>query len=250
MDLLTPRMLEAIDDPAAAVGFLAAAVVGVASSFHCFLMCGPLACAGLAPRAAPPSDRVALPRADAPPRPGRWAPIAAYQLVRLSAYALLGGLLGASGDAIARTLALSIRPWLPWVMVAMLVAAALDLGRHLPAIPGLRRLSARLGRSSARLSPVARSAAIGAFTPLLPCGLVYAVMTAALLAGSLGGGALVGAGFALGSAPALLAAQAGVGLWRRMPRPAAVALRRGIPMIAALGIAWRAIRLGSGGACH
>lgn len=236
MDLLGPDILEAIDNPAAAVGFVAAAVVGIASSLHCFFMCGPLACAGLATRGA---------------RERRWAAIAAYQAARFFSYTLVGALLGALGGTVATALTLRIRPWLPWVMVAVLVATALDLGRHLPAVPGLGRLSAKMGRLSAGLSPVWRSAAIGAFTPLLPCGLLYGILAAALLAGSFGGGALVTAGFALGSAPALLGAQAGAGLWRRLPRPAALAMQRGIPLLAAGIIAWRMVRMQSGDvSCH
>ncbi len=235
MDLLSPEMLEAIDNPAAAVGFVAAAAVGVASSLHCFLMCGPLACANLATRGAQ----------------SRWAAIGANQGGRFAAYTIVCGLLGALGGTLASTLTLSVRPWLPWVMVAMLVATALDLGKHLPAIPGLRRLSGKLGRASAKLSPVWRSGAIGALTPLLPCGLLYGVLAAALLAGSFGGGALVTAGFALGSAPALLGAQAGSALWRKMPRAAALVLQRGMPLAAAAVIAWRMVKMQTGDvSCH
>jgi len=237
MEPFGPEILEAIDNPAAAVGFFAAAVVGLASSLHCFLMCGPLACAGLATRGARQEER--------------WAAIGAYQGGRIASYTIVGGWLGGLGSVVATTLTLSVRPWLPWVMVAVLVAAALDVGRHLPALPGLRRLSARLGRASARLSPVARSGAIGALTPLLPCGLLYGVLTASLLAGSVAGGALVTAGFALGSAPALLGSQLGAGLWRRLPRPAALALQRGMPLLAAGIIAWRMIGMYNGEvACH
>ena len=238
MDVFGPEILEALDNPAAAVGFLAAAVVGVASSLHCFLMCGPLACAGLATRGA---NR----------RQDRWAAIGAYQGGRIAGYTIMGALLGGVGSAVASTLTLSVRPWLPWVMVAVLIATALDVGRHLPALPGLRRLSSRLGRMSAKLSPVARSGAIGAFTPLLPCGLLYGVLTAALLAGSVTGGAFVTAGFALGSGPALLGSQLGAGLWRRMPRPAALVLQRGMPLLAAGIIAWRMVGMHGGDvSCH
>ncbi len=234
MQLLSPEILAAIDNPTAVVGFFAAAIVGLASSLHCFLMCGPLACAGLATRGAEQ----------------RWKAIGAYQGGRLAAYTIVGGLLGALGGTVASTLTLQVRPWLPWVMAVVLVATALDLGKKLPAIPGLRRLSSKLGRASAKLSPTWRSGAIGALTPLLPCGLLYGILAAALLAGSGAGGALVTAGFALGSAPALLGAQAGASLWRKMPRFAAVALQRGVPLVAAAGIVWRTVQLQSGASCH
>lgn len=235
MDLLTPEILEAIDNPAAAVGFFAAAVVGVASSLHCFMMCGPLACAGFASRG---------------PRRRRDA-IAAYQFGRLAGYALMGGLLGALGGGLASALTVSIRPWLPWVMVVVLVATAFDVGKRLPAIPGMARISSRLARASARLSPVARSGAIGALTPLLPCGLLYGILAAALLSGSFGGGLLVALGFALGSAPSLLGAQLGFGLWSRLPRRVGLVLQRGTPLAAAAIIAWKAVGMASGDpVCH
>lgn len=236
MSLFSPEIAEALHNPAAVVGFVAAVVVGLASSLHCFLMCGPLSCAALVGRTVS--------------RPDRWKAIGAYQGGRLAAYTAVGGLLGAVGGAAASALTLQVRPWLPWVMAAVLVATALDLGKKLPAIPGLRRLSSVLGRASARLSPVARSGAIGALTPLLPCGLLYGILAASLLAGSAGGGALVTFGFALGSAPALLLAQSQAGLLRKLPRGAAQIVQRGVPLVAAAVIVYRTVALQSGASCH
>src|SRR4051812_44674049 len=89
----------------AASALVAAAVVGVTSSAHCFLMCGPLACA-------------------ASPR-GELEAAAGYHLGRLAAYTLVGGLAGLVGGGVASVLAISVRPFLPWVMAAVLVGGAL-----------------------------------------------------------------------------------------------------------------------------
>jgi len=237
MDWFSPEVRAALDNPAAAIGFGAAAIVGIASSIHCFAMCGPLACSGL----------VTL--RDRAPRVRR-AAVWAYQVGRLSSYTLVGLLLGALGGGISLAISRSIRPYLPWAMAAALVIVALDLGKKFPAIPGLGRVVRVLGRPLSKLSPVARSGAMGALTPLLPCGLLYGVSAAALATGSAAGGALVMSGFALGSGPALLLAQAGMG--RNLPAAARVVVQRGIPLVAAAVLIYRAVAAaGSHGAsCH
>lgn len=237
MDWLSPEIQAALDNPAAAIGFGAAAIVGIASSVHCFAMCGPLACSGLGGlRKSSPRER----------RAAVWS----YQLGRLGAYTLVGSLLGALGAGISLAISTSIRPYLPWAMAATLVIVALDLGKRFPAIPGVGKVIAKLGRPIAKLSPVARSGALGALTPLLPCGLLYGISAAALATGSAGGGALVMGGFALGSGPALLLAQAGMG--RNLPGALRIAVQRGIPLAAAAILIYRAIGTSGAGAgtCH
>ncbi|HWV38018.1 MAG TPA: sulfite exporter TauE/SafE family protein [Vulgatibacter sp.] len=237
MDWFSPEVQAALDNPAAAIGFGAAAIVGIASSVHCFAMCGPLACSGL----------VTL--RDRDPHTRRMA-VWAYQLGRLSAYTAVGLLLGAAGAGISLAISRSIQPYLPWAMAATLVIVALDLGKKFPAVPGVGRVVRALGRPLARLSPVARSGAMGAITPLLPCGLLYGISAAALATGSATGGALVMGGFALGSGPALLLAQAGMG--RRLPGAARILVQRGIPLAAAAILVYRAVSAGGvdGASCH
>lgn len=210
-------------NPAAATGFAAAAAVGVASSFHCFLMCGPLACAGLG----------GLTR--------KSRPIVAYHVGRTGAYALVGAFLGAVSGGISSALPFSLSRFFPWLMAAALILSAFDFAKRLPAIPGLGRIVGRLGRLSAGADPTVRSATVGALTPLLPCGLLYGIYAAALASGSALTGALVMFGFALGSGPALLLAQGPMRLFSRMPRGVALALRRGLPLAAAAGLILRAI---------
>lgn len=224
-------------NPAAAVGFVAAAVVGIVSSLHCFLMCGPLACAGMGGTSRDPASR-------------RKA-ILAYHLGRVGSYTMVGALLGTLGGGIADVLSFSIQRTLPWVMALTLVLVSLDLGKTLPALPGLGRLRRWIARKSAGFSPALRSASIGVLTPLLPCGLLYGIFAAAIAAGTPTGGAAVMAGFAIGSGPALLLAQAQVGMWRRLPRPLAAGLRRGVPLLAAALLVVRALTISpEAPACH
>lgn len=213
-------------NPAAAAGLLAAAVVGVVSSLHCFLMCGPLACAGL----GGPKDRR-----------GRRRAIWAYQLGRAGAYGVVGLFLGALGGGVSQLLSFSIQPVLPWMMAATLIATAFDLGKRLPAIPGLRKVSAWLARRTAGFSPTLRSGAIGALTPLLPCGVLYGIFAAAVAAGTPAGGAAVMFGFALGSGPALLLAQVQLRLWGRLPKGVALGVQKGMPLLAAALLIYRAV---------
>ena len=135
MDAFFANLHAALDNPAAVGGFLAAAAVGIASSFHCFLMCGPLACAGLGGMTR------------------KSKPILAYHLGRTGAYALVGAFLGAVGGTISDALPISLQRFFPWLMAAALVLSAFDLGKWLPAIPGLGRLVGRLGGSAPVRTP-------------------------------------------------------------------------------------------------
>jgi sulfite exporter TauE/SafE len=207
---------------------------GLAASLHCLAMCGPLACASLGPSTAR----------------SRLSARASYHLGRLVAYTLLGALAGAVG-APALAWAAPLRWVAPWLMLVFLLASALGAGRHLALPPALSRLAERGMRLSSGLSPTLRAGAIGAATPLLPCGLLYLVLGAAMVAGSAGRGAQVMGSFALGGAPALLAAQAHVGLWRWVPPRARPVLNMALPLLAAGVIGWRLVHGdGAHAGCH
>ncbi|WP_224242795.1 sulfite exporter TauE/SafE family protein [Hyalangium gracile] len=220
--------------PAVLAGSLGAFTVGLTGSVHCLLMCGPLACAG-------------LPLA---PGPERRRAVLAYQGGRVAAYMVVGGTLGALGSGVARTLDVSLRPALPWLMAAALTASALEVGKRLRPLPGLSRLVGAVSRLGAKLSFVGRAGAMGAVTPLLPCGLLYGVFAAALASGSFSGGALVLGAFALGGLPALLGAQLQTGLWRHRPRIATFLLQRALPLAAAAVLVYRALGTPEKPSCH
>jgi sulfite exporter TauE/SafE len=220
-----------IDLVATAAG--ATFLTGLAGSPHCALMCGPLACAGLAGDA----------------RARRHA-AAAWHGGRAASYAALGAGLGALGHGALALLQAPVARTLPWIMAAGLVASALEVGRRLPPLPGLGRLPLLLARLGAAVPPLPRAALRGAATPFLPCGLLYGAFIVAMGAGSaLAGGALMLA-FALGAVPALAFVQENAGRLAARPRARRL-LQRLLPLVAASVMVWRALSASGGApACH
>lgn len=210
----------------------AAVVVGFSSSLHCFLMCGPLACAASAGGAR---------------RPG---PVLGYHLGRLAAYGLVGGLLGTLGGGAALLLRRSLLPVAPWILVATLLVAALDLGTRLPAIPALAQTLRWAAGWTQGLPGTARATAFGALTPLLPCGLLYGAFAASLAAGSFAAGALALSAFGAGAVPALILSQLPAGALLRGQGRGARWARRAIPALAAVLVAARALFSEVGQVCH
>jgi len=219
-------------DPSLLVSTLAATVVGFSASGHCFLMCGPLACAAV------------------PGQPARLGPILGYQGGRLLAYGLVGGLLGLLGAGASHVLQRSLAPAIPWILVLTLLAAAFDLGHRLPRVGRLTQILRNLAQYSQNFSPPARALLIGALTPLIPCGLLYGVFAASVAASSFGGGALALGAFGLGAIPALLLAQLPARRLLAGEGPYARVARRALPGLAALVIAARALLVHLGPACH
>lgn len=235
--LLAPYALEGL-------GATAGLVAGLASSAHCALMCGPLACAaGAAPRPQA-QPLVTIGRSPSSRWISPWRTEAlAYHAGRFGAYAAVGAGLGLAGEGARRALS-GMAPALPWVMAGALVATAFGVGKRLP-VPGvLKRLAAPVIRKSAKLAPVARAGAIGAATPLLPCATVYGLFVAAVAAASALGGATLMAAFALGATPSLVLVQAHAPVIDRHPR-AANLLRRVVPLLAAAVLVWRAVHAGT-----
>jgi len=127
------------------------------------------------------------------------------------------------------------------------VLSAAEVGRRLPALPGLSRVARLLTGLGSRLSPLARAALRGAATPFLPCGLLYGAFVVAIGTGSAFAGAAVMFAFALGALPALALVQ--VGAPRLAARgPARPFFRRAVPLVAAALVAWRAA--GAAPHCH
>lgn len=212
----------------------AALATGLAGSLHCALMCGPLAAA------ARPASTPCSPA------------LASWHAGRLAAYALVGAGLGAAGQGLATALAARVQPYLPWVMAVGLAASAFEIGRRLPSLPALTAAARAVARLGARLGPVPRALALGAATPLLPCGLLWGIFLTAVGAGTPAAGAGVMVAFGVGSTPGLAAIQAGAAWSGRHPRTERV-LRRAIPLAAAALLVWRALALpeaGAAPACH
>jgi len=158
--------------------------LGLAGSGHCAVMCGPLVMLA--------QPRVASGRRIA-------AHTASYHTGRLLMYATLGAIVGATGSVIAgrgfgRALAI--------VAASALVMQAIAQWQFRAATswPVLTRAIGAAGRLMRRHT-IAGPAIFGALTGLLPCGLVYAALTATLGFGGALDGAAFMVGFGAGSGP-------------------------------------------------
>jgi sulfite exporter TauE/SafE len=180
---------------------LSAVLVGLAGGLHCVGMCGGLLlAAGLTgPTGGPASIR----RLRA----------AGYHLGRITTYALLGALAGSLGSlAWLADHLLPVQQGMHLLALVMMVLLGLWLlGLPSPLLVRLERGGAHLWRA---IAPLARRALgergfghacrAGLAWGLLPCALVYSVLSLAMLAGSAWGGALVMAAFGLATLPHLL----------------------------------------------
>jgi sulfite exporter TauE/SafE len=189
------------------LGLLLAGMAG--SAMHCVPMCGPFVLGQVADRMARvPAVRLCeLQRI-------RGALLLPYHLGRITTYAGLGALAAAMGSTLTRL------PWLGRLSgVLLLVAALLFLGQALrrlvPALhallpdvtaapPGFVRLIAALTGRVDRSTP-AGGLLLGLALGFLPCGFLYAALTAAAASGGPAAGALAMVAFGLGTVPSLVA---------------------------------------------
>lgn len=173
-----------------------------------------------------------------------------YQVGRTLAYGAVGVGLGGLGTAFG-TSGLGVgSAWVAFVLAAGILVLAVCGERQALRIPGLGRVLAAATAKTRSWPRGWRALALGLSTPLLPCGLLWAVCGAAAIAGSALGGGVVMLGFALGSLPVLALAQSQVGwLLRRFgPRPL-FWLQRGAMLLAAGILVWRGARVLAGGSC-
>lgn len=218
--------LAAVHTPAAAF------VAGLVTSLHCAGMCGPLAClltnvggASCSPRRTPADPAVVH---------------TTYHGSRLAAYGALGAVAGGLGAAPAALIDAPLVRALPWVMVAYFVFVALKLGHRLPCLALLGRVQI-LVRGWTRGRPATQvAAAMGAATPLLPCGPLYFLVAMAGFSGSVVHGAELLLSFGLGTVPLLWLAQANIGRLRARLSPANLdRTRTGLALAAAFVLIWR-----------
>lgn len=181
-------------------GYLAAFLIGLLGGTHCVSMCGGI---------------VGALTVSMPGGQGRQLAIhLAYNLGRVATYVALGGLLGALG-----TVGLLFNDVLP-VQLALYVLANLmliALGLYLTGFTRLLAPVERLGLGlwrriqpqTARFIParsIGQALPLGLLWGFLPCGLVYSVLTTALVTGSAARGAGLMLAFGLGTLPNLLLA--------------------------------------------
>lgn len=206
---------------------LAGLLFGLVGSGHCAAMCGPLVLLatpkpqGLGAHPHVPSSRLALHAAP-------------YHAGRLATYVLLGAAAGLAGSALAR---LGFGRALAILAGVALVLQALAATRVVSATLGTHRLAAAvtaaLGRAGAwmRTHRIRGPLLFGALNGLLPCGLLYAALTAAAGFGHLGQALMFMGAFALGTTPVLaVLGVAGGAVAARVP----VVVRRAAPVALAL----------------
>jgi hypothetical protein len=204
---------------------VAALVAGLATSLHCVGMCGPIAC-GLGTLAKSEGERLTA--------------ASLYHGTRLVSYGIIGGVCGYLGEQPLRWFFDSPAVVLPWVMVAVLLIMAFGLDKKVPRPAILNRFTARARFKACKLSAYGGASAMGLLTPFLPCGPLYLVFGAALLAGSAAKGAEFTLAFGLGTVPLLWLAQHQFHRIRAKLTPLAMTrLRRGLALVTALMLAWR-----------
>ena len=173
-------------------------VASITGSVHCAGMCGPLAVVACGSSDGTHSIGAA------------WS----YQFARGASYAVVGGLAGVlgsltecSGELVGAQHIASMLAGVTLASVGLIMLLRL-CGAPLGA-PQLPRFVSTLARAwhlrAMRLSPRARAISIGAATPLLPCGWLWAFAVVAAGTASAWGGALVMIAFWLGSVPAVAA---------------------------------------------
>lgn len=195
-------------------------VLGAAGSGHCAAMCGPL---------------VALsnPRATGTHQTRELALHSVlYHGGRLTTYVSLGSVIGLTGGAIAsaglgRALALAAAAG---VLLQAIAAWHAFRGGARSAFGAA--ITRAIGATGAwmRAHRVTGPAAFGALTGLLPCGLVYAALTAAAGLGSVADSALFMMMFGLGTVPLLATVGLSAG---RLERHLPVAFRKAAPLVLA-----------------
>lgn len=220
------------------LSMLAGFAAGFASSLHCVGMCGGIT-AGLMLRLAPDDNR---------PRQIRTALLT--QLGRIVSYTLAGAVLaGLSSQlylAVDREAGLVL---LRWAAAITLVYMGLSVAGMAPQLAGLDRLGTQLTRLThspwGQQLQQSGAFAAGMVWGLLPCGMVYAALFFAMLSADPLRGALIMAGFGLGTLPALLATSLSASFLLRLARRASSRIAVGVTIIclgvASAAIPWRII---------
>lgn len=201
---------------------IAGFVLGMAGSMHCAGMCGPLVAA-----LPTPEHRSASFMA------GRIA----YNVGRVSTYAILGAVVGLGGSALSMAIHGMTVSVVSGVLMIMLASAQLLLHWSVPVPAQVHRLLQPTRKRLATLMQhhsVAAMAGVGMLNGLLPCGMVTAALVGAAGAGSALNAAGFMTAFGMGTAPMMTALAVGLpmatGRWKNRFRTAApiVALLLGV----------------------
>lgn len=195
-------------------------LLGLLGGAHCAGMCGPIVGAvvmagGRAPGPAGTARqiRIVAAAAAAGRQPTDWPRLLAYNTGRIVSYVAAGTLAGAVGSA--AWFADHVAP-VQQVALALAGGALIAMGLYLLGVlrplgalesagrPLWRRLAPLAARVLHARHPV-QALGAGLIWGLIPCGMVYAVLVAAMASGSAADGALLAAAFGAGTLPNLLA---------------------------------------------
>ena len=176
--------------------FLGGLLLGLASALHCAGRCGGIATSVtllFAPKTT--GERVRV--------------LAGAQAGKLVSYVAAGAILGAVGSGIYtafdQTAAFRV---LQWIAAMVLIWVGLTLAGFVSMPAFVDRAVARLSQRLNRLFAPLQGSPVGPFVAglswgIVPCPMVYAALFTAMLTGSAAGGAIVMAGFGLGTVPSV-----------------------------------------------
>lgn len=166
--------------------------LGAAGSLHCVGMCGPLS--------------LALPTRHLS-RTGRWISLLCYQAGRIMTYSFLGLLLGWAGRQIFLA---GYQQWFSIVLGVLILVFSLlyFLQKYSMHFPAGKKFFAVLIKKISSLMVSSRGPGgfflVGLANGMLPCGMVYMAMTAALTFNGIAQTILFMAFFGLGTLPAMM----------------------------------------------
>lgn len=204
--------------PVSELSLLTVFITGLLGGVHCAGMCGGIVSAlGMLKSSQPesPAALAGIPVTVAAQKPfasSALLRISLYNLGRISMYTLLGTLAGAVGSV-----AWLMQSILPVQQLAFFLSNVLIILMGLYVL-GLKRIAVVVESLGARIWQRIRPAATrrlagngfinsitaGALWGMVPCGMVYAVLSAALVSGSAFNGALLMLVFGLGTLPNLM----------------------------------------------
>jgi sulfite exporter TauE/SafE len=180
----------------------AAFLIGLLGSVHCIGMCGGIVGA----------LTMGLPVATRRSSAGMLAYLLAYNIGRITSYAVAGALAGVAGSSVYGLVSSgTAMRYSHWITGAFMLALGVYLMGWTRILAPIERAGARLWRHmeplGRRLLPVrhpGQALGLGLVWGWLPCGLVYSALVWALAAGDALRGAQVMVAFGLGTLPMLL----------------------------------------------
>lgn len=225
--------------------YFAAIAVGFFGGVHCLGMCGGL----ISALSFTQSTKAAATNTSAT-KTHRFSMLLAYNLGRISSYALAGALAGGLGASFLSLTGLQLAQQILSLFAALFMLA---LGLYLAGLwQGVARLE-RIGSVFWRkLEPLSRrfipiqtpwqALPFGMIWGWLPCGMVYSILIWSLSAGSAGQGLLLMLAFGIGTLPNLLLMGTAANQLTQFSRRPAIRLGAGV-MVSLLGLImlWRLV---------